>query len=69
MRDRGTHGSTEPGLATMLGGAVIGAVLAILAAAAAWPTAVGPLAYAAIVVVGSVGGSALGVLAVSAKNR
>jgi hypothetical protein len=56
-------------LGSMLAGAVIGAVLAILAAAA-WPASIGPLAYAAIVVVGSVGGSALGVLAVSvSKNR
>jgi hypothetical protein len=50
-------------------GAAIGAVLAIIVGAAAFPAAVGPLAYVAIIVVGSTAGSAIGVLTVTARRH
>jgi hypothetical protein len=59
----------ESVLAAMVAGAAIGAVLAILVGAAAFPTSIGPLAYAAIVAVGSIAGSAIGVLAVAARRH
>jgi len=68
-QERRRSRSDEPRLAAMLAGTVIGAELTILAGAAMWPASIGPLAYAAIVVVGSVGGSALGVLVASARKR
>ena len=55
-------------LATVIAGAAIGAVLAIVIGAVMFPTAVGPLAYLAIAVIGSVAGSAMGVLAVVARR-
>jgi hypothetical protein len=59
----------ESVLATVVAGAAIGAVLAILVGAAAFPAAVGPFAYIAIIVVGSTAGSAIGVLAVAVRRH
>jgi hypothetical protein len=56
-------------LAAIVAGGAIGAVLAVVVGAAAFPVAVGPLAYVAIVVVGSTAGSAIGVLAIAARRR
>jgi hypothetical protein len=55
-------------LAALVAGAAIGAVLAILLGALAFPAEVGPLAYVAVAVVGSTAGSAIGVLALVARR-
>ncbi|WP_426503052.1 hypothetical protein ACPPVO_36270 [Dactylosporangium sp. McL0621] len=44
-------------------------MLAIVVGAAIFPAAVGPLAYVAIIVIGSTAGSAIGVSAVAARRR
>ena len=67
-REQPVRQGGEARLATLVAGGVIGAVLATLVGAAVCPTSIGPLAYAAIVVVGSIGGSALGVLAVAVRR-
>ena len=63
------HPAGEAVLATVVAGAAIGAVLAIIVGAAAFPAAVGPLAYVAIIVVGSTAGAAIGVLTVTARRH
>lgn len=69
-RARGSgRAASEAVLAAVVAGGAIGAVLAIVVGAAIFPAAVGPLAYVAIIVIGSTAGSAIGVSAVAARRR
>jgi hypothetical protein len=60
--------ASDSHLTGLIAGGAIGAILAVLAGAVLYPEQIGPLAYLAIAVIGSVAGAALGVLGVVAQH-